>query len=275
MSDSRPIAPFGRRSVSIVETRSLGLYQVIKVQDDAAPLVRPGQFHMLSATVGWGGETGGRPWLGRAISFLSTDGSGGIEFLVDGVGPGTHRLSSLKSGDQLDLVGPLGNGFPEVGSSAETKPCLVAGGIGLAPILALSQRLELDGVEHDLILGFRNAEFADAARDWPNASVSTDDGSVGEQGTVIAPLTRALDAGPRTVYACGPPLMLEAVRALCDETRTPAWFAMEAPMACGFGACFGCAVETKDGIVRLCVDGPVLSGSVLAGISSTGRVDAQ
>jgi len=273
LSESRPLAPFGRRSVSIVETRPLGLYQVITVQDDQAPEVKPGQFHMLSATVGWGGEAGGRPWLGRAISFLSSDGNGGIEFLVDGIGPGTRQLAALKQGDQLDIVGPLGNGFPEIAASEETTPCLVAGGIGIAPILALSQQLALAGTEHDLILGFRNAEFAEAAAAWPDATVATDDGSAGEQGTVMAPLARALESGQRTVYACGPPPMLEAVRLRCEESDTPVWFALESPMACGFGACFGCAVETTNGIIRLCVDGPVISGSVLAGITGTGRVD--
>jgi len=97
-----------------------------------------------------------------------------------------------------------------------------------------------------------------------NPRVATDDGSVGRQGLVTGLLAEELDADPRaTVYACGPPAMLEAVRALCAEHDVPAQLALESGMACGFGACFGCGVPTREGYVRLCVDGPVLDAAAL------------
>jgi dihydroorotate dehydrogenase electron transfer subunit len=89
--------------------------------------------------------------------------------------------------------------------------------------------------------------------------VVTDDGSVGRRAFVTELLREELDSDPAArVYACGPPAMLEAVRALCAERETPAQLALESGMACGFGACFGCVVPTHEGYLRLCVDGPVL-----------------
>jgi len=94
--------------------------------------------------------------------------------------------------------------------------------------------------------------------------VATDDGSVGRHALVTELLREALDRdGSAVVFACGPPPMLEAVRALCAERAVPAQLALESGMACGFGACFGCVVPTRDGYVRLCVDGPVLAADVL------------
>jgi dihydroorotate dehydrogenase electron transfer subunit len=116
-----------------------------------------------------------------------------------------------------------------------------------------------------VLLGFRSAEHAQAAALFgPGPQVVTDDGSVGRQALVTELLAAELDADARaTVYACGPPQMLEAVRALCAEREVPAQLAMESGMACGFGACFGCVVPTRDGYVRLCVDGPVLDAAAL------------
>ena len=102
----------------------------------------------------------------------------------------------------------------------------------------------------------------------------TDDGSVGRQAFVTELLREELDANPAvTVYACGPPPMLEAVRALCAERAVPAQLALESGMACGYGACFGCVVPTREGYVRLCVDGPVLDAAELetALIAGTGH----
>ncbi|MGH2870985.1 MAG: dihydroorotate dehydrogenase electron transfer subunit, partial [Solirubrobacteraceae bacterium] len=115
-----------------------------------------------------------------------------------------------------------------------------------------------------VVLGFRDRAHAAGAALLPGAAVATDDGSVGHRGLVTELLEAALEAdGGAEVYACGPPPMLEAVRALCERRGAPAQLALESGMACGFGACFGCVVATRDGYVRLCLDGPVLDAARL------------
>lgn len=271
MSLKADTAPFNRRALPVVGVSELGPYRLIEVTDLEAPVVRAGQFHMLSTPQAWDSEEAGRPWLSRAISFLECDGAGRLVFLIDPIGPGTSALARLEVGDELYVVGPLGNGFPD--PDPQLRPLLIGGGIGLAPVLAFADQLDRESVEYDLVLGFRTADHASAVRERPGLVLATDDGSVGHHGTVMGPAADLLASGQREVYTCGPPRMMEAVRALCDEAQVASWLALESPMACGFGACFGCAVETKDGILRLCVDGPVISGSRLAGISATGRVD--
>ena len=158
------------------------------------------------------------------------------------------------------MVGPLGIGFtpPQDGRRA----VLCGGGIGAAPLLCWAE--EPLG-EAEVLLGFRTAAHAEGASLFDGApTVVTDDGSVGRQALVTEPLRATLEADRNAaVYACGPPAMLERVRALCAELEVPAQLAMESGMACGFGACFGCVVATREGFVRLCVDGPVLDAARL------------
>jgi dihydroorotate dehydrogenase electron transfer subunit len=245
-NDQRTLAPLGRRSTSVVERREHGAYTVLAVSDRTGPSPDPGQFYMLTAGQRWGGGEDERPFLPRAFSVMRAHGDGTLEFLLEDVGPGTHRLCELAPGDELHLLGPLGNGFapPRDGR----RPVLVGGGVGIAPLAILSD--ELGGPE--TLLGFRDAAHAEGAVLLPGARVATDDGSVGHHGLV----TDLLDLGGAIeIYACGPPPMLDAVAAL----GVPAQLAMESGMACGFGACFGCVVPTKDGYVRLCLDGPVIA----------------
>jgi NAD(P)H-flavin reductase len=116
-----------------------------------------------------------------------------------------------------------------------------------------------------VLLGFRDADHAAGAALIPGARVATDDGSVGHHGFV----TDLLELADHIeVYACGPPPMLEAVRALCAEHAIPTQLALESGMACGFGACFGCVVPTRSGYVRLCVDGPVVEGATLESVAA-------
>jgi len=263
MSSRRTPAPFGRRRGVIEANRAAGAYRVLEVTDPAGPAPRPGQFYMLAAAERWGGgdagtrgEAVGRPFLPRAFSFLRA-GDGRLEFLLEDVGPGTHRLGELQPGDGLWLTGPLGIGFarPEDGRA----PVLVGGGIGIVPLAGWQ-----DEVGGPALLGFRSAAHAEAAALLADADVATDDGSVGHHGPVTDLLAESLDADPEAVvYACGPPAMLEAVRALCAGRGVPAQLAMESGMACGFGACFGCVVPTREGYVRLCLDGPVLDAADL------------
>ncbi len=162
---------------------------------------------------------------------------GELAFLIDPIGPGTRALVELESGEEVDVLGPLGNGF----DLDVERPLLVGGGVGVAPFPYLSERL--DGPP--AILGFRSAHHAEAAALVSNAEV------VLEPAYVTEALAPGFD-----VLACGPEPMLEAVRRLAPAAQL-AW---EAPMACGYGACYGCAVEIDGRLVRLCVEGPVLRG---------------
>jgi NAD(P)H-flavin reductase len=143
----------------------------------------------------------------------------------------------------------------------DRAPLLVGGGVGIAPLAILQDQL---AVAPATLLGFRDRAHAAGAGLLANALIATDDGSAGHHGLVTELLRERLAENAQTeVYACGPPAMLEAVRSLCQETATPAQLAMESGMACGFGACFGCVVATRDGYLRLCVDGPVLDAARL------------
>ena len=268
----------------------LGAYHLITAVDHAGPPdPRPGQFYMLATEQRWGGGPDERPYLPRAFSHtrarvggaavavetvaagdgdLAAPAGNGVSlsFLLEAVGPGTERLSRLGPGEGLSLVGPLGIGFrrPTEGAPA----LLVGGGIGAAPLLCLQEELP----KARALLGFRTAAHAQAAALFAGEpEIVTDDGSVGRQALVTESLALALDADPDSgVFACGPPAMLEGVRALCAARGVAAQLALEAGMACGFGACFGCVVPTTEGYVRLCVDGPVLDAERLESASFPG-----
>jgi NAD(P)H-flavin reductase len=162
--------------------------------------------------------------------------AGELAFLIDPIGPGTRALAALEPGDELHVLGPLGNGF----DLDVERPLLVGGGIGVAPLPYLSQRLG----EPPAILGFRSEWHAEAAVLVPNAEVCVEPALV----------TELLPDEPADVLACGPEPMLVALRTLAPTAQL-AW---EAPMACGYGACYGCAVELEGELKRLCVEGPVL-----------------
>jgi dihydroorotate dehydrogenase electron transfer subunit len=259
---TRPLAPLGRRLAALGARREYGAYVVLSCCDPEGPLPRAGQFYMLAAAERWGGGDGERPFLPRAFSVLrAEDGGSGAElqFLIEDVGPGTKRLAELATGDGLTLVGPLGNGFarPRDGRRA----LLVGGGVGIAPLAILQDEL----AAAPALLGFRDASRARGAELLRQAQVATDDGSVGHAGPITDLLEEELaaEAQELEVYACGPAGMLEAVRGLCAEYNAPAQLALESGMACGFGACFGCVVATREGYVRLCLDGPVLESRLL------------
>jgi NAD(P)H-flavin reductase len=226
---------------------------------------------MLSAASRWGGGADERPYLPRAFSFARVRPDGTLDFMLEAIGPGTERLAQLEPGEGLGLVGPLGLGF-DVENTAG-RALLVGGGIGAAPLVALQDEL---GPDARVLLGFRSGAHAEAAGLFfaSDPAVVTDDGSVGRRAFVTELLREELDRDPlATVFACGPPPMLEAVRALCAEREVPAQLALESGMACGYGACFGCVVPTREGYVRLCVDGPVLDAAELetALIAGTGH----
>lgn len=262
----RPQAPFGRRALHVTARREAGPYVALTALDRGGPLPIAGQFYMLSTAVNWGGGEDGRPYLPRALSFaraLESDDGILLDFLFEDVGPGTNRLAGVSVGEEIEVTGPFGNGFS---LDPSRWPVLVAGGIGLAPIVALDDELrDLDGVRSSAFVGMRSIEHASAVGLYGlEHELATDDGSGGHAGFVTELVSRHLQEHPEsTVYACGPSGMLEAVRALCAEHGVPAQLAMESGMACGFGACYGCVVPTRDGYTRLCVDGPVIEGDCL------------
>jgi dihydroorotate dehydrogenase electron transfer subunit len=220
-----------RERVRVTGAEQVGLYTLLRVRRGALDPGTPGQFFMLEAP--------GRP-LPRPMSVCLAP-PGELAFLIDPIGPGTRALCGLERGDELELLGPLGNGF----RLELERPLLVGGGIGIAPLPLLSEALG----RPPAVLGFRSGSHAEAASLVPNAEV------------VIEPtyVTEAMPSG-HDVLACGPEPMLAAVARL----EPGAQLAWEAPMACGYGACYGCAVEIGGELKRLCVAGPVLEAEAVA-----------
>jgi dihydroorotate dehydrogenase electron transfer subunit len=257
--EPRTIAPFGRRRAAVTANETVGAYSLLRCRDEG-PEPRPGQFYMLATAERWGGGEDERPYLPRAFSYLRWR-DGEVEFLLEDVGPGTRRLIEAGPGEDLWLLGPLGRGFDA--PSAGRTPLLVGGGIGIVPLVPWQEELG----DAPALLGFRDSAHAEARALLAGAQVATDDGSFGHGGLVTELLDARLDEDDAVeLYACGPPAMLEAVRLMARERELPAQLALEAGMACGFGACFGCVVPTRDGYVRTCVDGPVLAAADLEAV---------
>jgi NAD(P)H-flavin reductase len=215
-----------RQLLRAVGNEPVGAYTLLRLERGELEPGIPGQFFMLEAP--------GRV-LPRPMSLCQAP-AGELAFLIDAIGPGTRALCALRVGDATHVLGPLGNGF----DLTVERPLVVAGGIGIAPMPYLAE--VLGGVP--AIVGFRNSAHAEAAALLPGAEVAIDPRLV----------TELLPHDPGDVLACGPEPMLEALRALVPTAQL-AW---EAPMACGYGACYGCVVEREGRYVRLCIEGPVL-----------------
>jgi dihydroorotate dehydrogenase electron transfer subunit len=271
-SEERVTAPPGRRASEVVANHATGGYRLFSALDATGPEPRAGQFYMLAAADGWGQQSG-RPYLPRAFSVAATEADEGgvrLDFLVEAVGPGTERLAALRPGEGLWITGPLGRPFsmprdlgPEIAGSI-----LVGGGIGIAPLGILRRELAAAGVPQRILLGFRDRQHAGGVDELfrcEEVRLASEDGHAGHRGYVTDLLGVLLEgdaAGSAAVYACGPPGMLEAVRAMSSARGVACQLAMEAPMACGYGACFGCAIPVVGGgYMRLCVDGPVVDAA--------------
>lgn len=279
-------APFGRRACEVTESRASGGYRIFSLLDTEGPEPLPGQFYMLATERRWG-DGRGRPFLPRAFSVADADpaprssigsdsdpmldrGAIRLDFLIEAIGPGTDRLCELEPGERVWVNGPLGNSFsaPRELSPNAAGAILVGGGIGIAPLALWRRHLAARNVPARVLLGFRDEAHSGGLDDLfrcCEVGLASDDGHVGHHGYVTDLLAAMLDgddAQSAAVYACGPPPMLAAVAALCAGREVACELAMESPMACGFGACFGCAVPKPggDGYIRLCVDGPVVRG---------------
>jgi dihydroorotate dehydrogenase electron transfer subunit len=215
-----------RERPTVTSRETVGPYTLLKLERGGLEPGEPGQFFMLEAP--------GR-LLPRPMSVCLADG-GELAFLIDPIGPGTRALCELEPGDEVVVFGPLGNGF----DLRVERPLLVGGGIGIAPLPHLSDALG----SPPAVLGFRSALHAEAASLLPHAEVVIDPTLVTEG------CLEGFD-----VLACGPEPMLDAIAEACPDAQL-SW---EAPMACGYGACYGCAVEIDGEWKRLCVEGPVLA----------------
>lgn len=232
------------------EEIAAGIYDFVIEAPDLAQTAEPGQFLHIRLP--------GRA-LRRPISICGIDRKAGTLRIVFQIrGEGTAELAGWKEGDSLDVLGPLGKGFPV--DCAGKRLLLVGGGIGVPPLLGVAEALGKNTVA---VLGFRNRDAVILERDFQNAGsktlVATDDGSYGHHGLVIGLAEKEeFDC----VYACGPTPMLKAVCRLAGEREVPCFISLEERMACGIGACLGCATPLlREGgepyYGHVCKDGPV------------------
>jgi dihydroorotate dehydrogenase (NAD+) catalytic subunit len=284
--------PLGRRLCKVTENRATGGYRLFSLLDTEGPEPQPGQFYMLATERHWE-QRDQRPFLPRALSVAETGQAANgvrLDFLIEGIGPGTDRLCELEPGENVWLNGPLGNSFStpselhqistlsdrEFDAVPPSGAILVGGGIGIAPLALLRRMFAARNIPTRVLLGFRDEAHSGGLDDLFSCCevrLASDDGHAGHHGYVTDLLAQMLegdDARSAAIYACGPPQMLDAVGAMCLDADVPCELAMESPMACGYGACFGCAVPDGDGgYKRLCVDGPVVGVGVEG--SSAGR----
>ncbi len=204
--------------------------------------------------------------LPRPVSICGIDRKHGIlrlVYRVSGEKTGTRQFASLRKGDEIRLLGPLGNGFP-FEEAAGKHIFLIGGGIGIPPMLETAKAAKAEGAEIDVILGYRDLCFLDDEfTAYGNVYIATEDGSIGIKGTVLdVILQEQLRAD--IIFACGPKPMLRALKAYAEAKNIPCWISMEERMACGIGACLACVCETKEKDAhshvrnaRVCKDGPV------------------
>lgn len=217
---------------------------------------QPGQFFMLSV------DESLDPLLKRPFS-LHRFINGDIQILYRVVGKATKILKEKKPGDVMEVLGPLGNGFPQ-NIKKDARIIFAAGGMGVAPILALADSYS----EHKPLLfyGARTEKELLCIDEFRalgiEPAISTDDGSSGKKGNIITDLSDFLKSNPsenHIIYSCGPKPMLAVLSKLAGEYSITAYMALEENMACGIGTCLGCVVQTRNGYKRVCKEGPVFS----------------
>jgi dihydroorotate dehydrogenase electron transfer subunit len=243
-------------------------FHMALITGQALEKVIPGQFVMIQI------DNQESPLLRRPFSISGLiredDRIAGIELLIKVVGKGTRRLAQMQPGDALDLLGPLGHGFRFPPNA--NLIYLAAGGIGVAPIRFLAVELLTHGVAPEscrLYLGGRSKQDLICREDFTQlgiaVTVTTDDGSDGDQCLITDPLELAIqEQAPDMVYACGPHGMLACVAGIARRTQVPCQVSIETLMACGLGACLGCAVESKKdaaAYLHACVNGPVFNAA--------------
>ena len=232
-----------------------GVYLVWAEAPAIASAARPGQFLMVKASDDCD------PLLRRPLSIHRVRRDGAIALLIEVIGRGTEWLARREAGEQLDLLGPLGNGF----DIRAKNLLLVAGGCGIAPLVFLAEKA-LSKERHLILLaGARSADRV-YPRELLPADIATvtvtEDGSVGERGMPTDLMAQYTNAHEQ-VFACGPADMYRAMAGLDHLKGKSVQVSLEARMGCGFGCCFGCTIETRWGPRRVCKDGPVFELSDL------------
>ncbi|NQU67481.1 MAG: dihydroorotate dehydrogenase electron transfer subunit [Candidatus Marinimicrobia bacterium] len=233
----------------------------------SAPLIakdcHPGQFINILPDPKW-------THVMRRPMSIASQSNGKISIIYKVVGEGTSILNNLKPGDSLDIIGPLGNYWTDFDTD---YPVLLAGGVGIAPILYLHDHLLIKKIPHHLIMGTRTKD-EHFFKEKTNASIvlTTDDGSYGIRGSVINALDSIVSGKNSSVifFACGPSPMLNAVNRFATDKNINCYLALETLMACGFGICQGCAIEItnnsaisqtyRNQYALVCADGPIFDG---------------
>jgi len=290
LRDDRGIKQMKDIRTSVLYNREMapGYYCLGIAAPEYPALAQPGQFVMLRITRDYD------PLLRRPFGIFRTGVLQGgnpqfppqeyMEVVYKVVGHGTNLMTRLNPGDEVDLLGPLGNGFRS-GSSATVAPedaLLVGGGIGVVPLFMLAQQLVDQGARVRLLLGGRTCSDILAATEFERLGVetyvATDDGTLGEEGLVTLVLERKLSKYPHAhVFACGPMPMLDAVEQRCRQAQAPLQVSLEALMACGVGACLGCVVKGREHSAQhpdylcTCKQGPVFAAQELNWSSTAGE----
>lgn len=231
------------------EEIATGIYKMVVEEDQE---INAGQFYMLKLA-------GSSTLLPRPISICSKDGNT-ITFLYAVVGKGTEEFSKLKKDDEINITGPIGNGF-DINKDYGKKIALVSGGIGTAPMFETAKKLRENNknAQIDLYAGFRDEVYLvnEFEKYADNINITTNTGSHGHKGFVTDILKpEEYDV----VLCCGPEIMMKKVIEMCREKGTKIYVSMEKHMGCGVGACLVCTCKTKNGNKRTCVDGPVFDG---------------
>lgn len=235
-----------------------GVYELY-LSTEAAKYAKPGQFLMIY-------PEDKSSILPRPISICEMIGKKVIRVVYRVVGKGTREFSGYHAGDEVKIMGPLGNGFP-LDMAKGKRAMLIGGGIGVPPILELSKRLTKENII--TVLGYRNDDLF-LRKDFSKYSktvIASEDGSVGTKGNVLDAI-KAKNIECDVIFACGPMPMLKAIKQYADEKGIPAYISLEERMACGVGACLGCVCKTvkKDehshvNNARVCTEGPVFLAS--------------
>mgnify|MGYP005752742183 FL=1 len=246
-----------KETATVLSQEEIGskIYSLWLSTEHIPALSRPGQFISVFS------RDSGR-LLPRPISICEVDREkSALRIVYRIAGKGTAEFSTLKEGEQVEVMGPLGNGFPLECMEEGKKAFLIGGGIGIPPMLELAKHLK---GEKQIILGFRDEQFlTEDLEKYGKVTIATEDGSAGTKGNVLDAI-REQNLTADVIYACGPTPMLRALKTYAEERGIPCYLSLEERMACGVGACLACVCKSKEvdshsnvHNKRICKDGPV------------------
>lgn len=231
-------------------------YGLLRVQPGTEVEARPGQFAMLEPQLR-------HATLHRPMSILASRRT--VDFLIREVGPGSRALARVQPGDEVRMLAPLGNAFEP---QTDGREILVGGGVGVSPLLFYATTVSSPSSKPGMIYGGRSAGdlvMLEDARQVTRLLAVTEDGSTGTRGMATDPLAQMLEREEVTrVLTCGPVPMMAATAKICERMDVPCVACLEAVMACGFGACLGCAVPSRaGGYIYVCDQGPVMEAGTV------------